>query len=123
MRGVTRLRSLRLRSWILPLLLGAFALRVLIPGGFMPVSGDGMSLTVSMCSTAPGRSESLEIPGEAPKTHCDRCLLSPPFEAPYAFLTPVFAPVTHAPLLPRRASQIPESPLARAQSARAPPHA
>jgi hypothetical protein len=123
MRAVTHLRSLRLRSWVLPLLLGAFALRVLIPGGFMPVSGDGMSLKVSMCTTAPGRSESLEIPQEAPKTHCEHCLLSSPFDAPYAFLTPGFAPVTPTPLLPQRASQIPESPLARAQSARAPPHA
>jgi hypothetical protein len=109
------------------MLLGAFALRVLIPGGFMPASGDGMSLKVSMCSTVPGRSESLEIPGkipgEAPKTHCEHCLLSSPFAAPYAFLAPGFAAAPPTPLLPQRASQIPESPLARAQSARAPPHA
>jgi hypothetical protein len=123
MRAVTRLRSLRFRSWILPLLLGAFALRVLIPGGFMAVSGAGLSLEAPMCSSVPGRSESLEIPEEAPKTHCDRCLLSPPFEAPYAFVTPGFSALTLTPPLPQQASQVPEAPLARAQSARAPPQA
>jgi hypothetical protein len=103
----------------MPLLLAALALRVLIPD-IMP--GD-MTVESSMCSTARARSELIEIPGEAPKSHCERCLLTPPFEAPYALLTPVFRPAIQVPLLPEQVSQIPESPLARAQSARAPPHA
>jgi len=60
---------------------------------------------------------------DAAKPHCERCLLTPPFEAPYALLTPALRPAVQVPLLPEQVSQIPESPLARAQSARAPPHA
>jgi hypothetical protein len=120
---VTRFRSLRLRSLTMPLLLAALALRVLIPD-VMPVSDmSGMGIRSSLCSTVPGRSEVIEIPGEASKPHCERCLLTPPFEAPYALLTPIFAPAVQVPLLPEQVSQTLESPLARAQSARAPPHA
>ena len=36
MRGVRTWRSIRVRSYVLPLLLGALALRFLIPTGFMP---------------------------------------------------------------------------------------
>lgn len=109
----------------MPLLLAALALRVLIPTDVMPAHGMNGDLSVvsSMCSTDPGRSELIEIPGETPQPHCERCLLTPPFEAPYAFLSPVFGPAVQVPLLPERVSQVPESPLVRAQAARAPPHA
>jgi hypothetical protein len=121
---VTRFRSLRLRSFTMPLLLASLALRVLIPDVMTGEAMSGMTLTSSTCSSAPGRSELIEIPGEAPKPHCERCLLTPPFEAPYALLTtPAVRPVVHVPLLPEQVSQTPESPLPRAQSARAPPHA
>jgi hypothetical protein len=123
MRGVTRFRSLRLRSFMMPLLLAALALRVLIPDVMSSADMGGMSVRSSMCSAVPGRSELLEIPDETPKPHCERCLLTPPFEAPYALLTPVFAPTVQVPLLPGQVSQTPEAALARAQSARAPPHA
>jgi hypothetical protein len=125
MRDVTRFRSLRFRSFVMPLLLAALALRVLIPTDVMPVHGmnGGMSLESSMCSTGPDRNEVIEIPVEDPAPHCERCLLTPPFEAPYAFLSPVFGPAVQVPLLPEQVSQVPESPLARAQAARAPPHA
>ena len=118
-----RFRSLRLRSFMMPLLLAALALRVLIPDVMPGQDMSGMSVTSSMCSTVPGRSELIEIPDDAPKSHCERCLLTPPFEAPYALLTPIFGPAVQVPLLPEQVSQTPESPLARAQSARAPPHA
>ena len=118
-----RFRSLRLRSFMMPLLLAALALRVLIPDVMSGQDMSGMSVESSMCSTVPGRSELIEIPGDAPKPHCERCLLTPPFEAPYALLTPVFGTAVQVPLLPEQVSQSPESPLARAQSARAPPHA
>jgi hypothetical protein len=107
----------------MPLLLAALVLRVLIPTDVMTsVGSDGVRLSSSMCSTLPGRSEFIEIPDESAKPHCDRCLLSPPFEAPYAFRIPE-ARSFALPLLPERVSQLPESPLARAQSARAPPRA
>ena len=115
------LRSLRFRSNLMPLLLAALVLRVLIPTDVMP--SDGMSLKSSLCSTVPGRSERIEIPDASPKPHCDRCLLSPPFDAPYASLNFGFARTVQVPLLPEQSSQLPEFPLARAQSARAPPRA
>ena len=92
MRAVTRFRSLRLRSFMMPLLLAALALRVLIPDVMSDPDMSGMSVKSSMCSADPGRSELIEIPGDAPKPHCERCLLTPPFEAPYALLTPIFGP-------------------------------
>lgn len=123
MRAVTRFRSLRLRSCTMPLLLAALVLRVLIPTDVMPAPGSGgLSLESSLCSSVPGRSERIEIPG-APQPHCERCLLTPPFEAPYAFLSAVLGPVVQIPLLPEQVSQRPDAPLVRAQAARAPPHA
>ena len=120
-----RFRSLRVRSLMMPLLLAALVLRVLIPTDVMPVSGMGGMLSVesSLCSNGLDRNERIEIPGDVPQPHCERCLLTPPFEAPYALLTPVFGTAVQVPLLPEQVSQSPESPLARAQSARAPPHA
>jgi hypothetical protein len=124
MRAVMqRLRSMRLRSNLMPLLLAVFVLRALIPMGFMPGSAHGVSLTASMCSTQPGKSETLEFPGSDTTPHCDYCV-TPLLGAP---LAPVcleglgLAIQQHSP--PQVHSQIPESLLARAQSARAPPHA
>jgi hypothetical protein len=120
---VKLLRSLRFRSHLMPLLLAALVLRVLIPTDVMP--SEGMSLKSPLCSAVPvpGRSELIEIPDASPKPHCDRCLLSPPFEAPYASLDFGFARTLQGPLLPEQSSQLPEFPLVRAQSARAPPRA
>jgi hypothetical protein len=119
---VRKWRSIRVRSYVLPLLLGALALRFLIPTGFMPVSdgSNGTQLQVSMCSTD-NKSELIEIPGEPAKPHCDYCTL-PSLDAP---LSPVniagriAVPLQTLPL--QYESQIPEAPLARAQSPRAPP--
>jgi len=123
MRAVTRFRSLRLRNLTMPLLLAALALRMLIPDVMPGDDMSGMTVSSSMCSGIRSRTERIEIPGEAPRPHCERCLLTPPFEAPYALLTPVFRPAVQIPLLPEQVSQTAESPLVRAQSARAPPHA
>lgn len=121
MRAVRTLRSIRLRSYVLPFLLGALALRFLIPTGFMPASGEGMTLTVTMCSTVDGQKETLKIPGESAKPHCDHCT-APSLASP---LAPInyrnFTAVTQLSLLPADESQIPEVPLARAQIPRAPP--
>ena len=122
MRGVRSLRSIRVRSYVLPLLLGGLALRFLIPSGFMPNSGLGTALTVSMCSTT-SASETLEIPGNSAEPHCDYCT-APTMGAPlvpFAFSSPGADPERS--LLPPQESQIPEAPLARAQIPRAPPHA
>jgi hypothetical protein len=61
---------------------------------------DSMSVKSSVCSTVPGRSELIEIPADPPEPHCDRCLLTPPFEAPYALLMPILGPAIQAPLRP-----------------------
>ena len=122
MRRVKIWGSNRVRSYVLPLLLGALALRFLIPAGFMPGDGDGTALTVSMCSTE-RKTERLEIPSEPAKPHCDFCTL-PSLDAP---LSPVNIAGVFAipqPSLPtQQESQIPETPLARAQIPRAPPRA
>ena len=120
MRAVRSLRSIRIRSYVLPILLGALTLRFLIPAGFMPASG-GMTLTVAMCSAAGEQQETLKIPGDSAKPHCDHCT-APSLASP---LAPInyrnFTAFTQLPLLPADESQIPEVPLARAQIPRAPP--
>jgi hypothetical protein len=122
MRAVRHLRSIRLRSYVLPLLLGALALRFLIPAGHMPGSGDSTMIQAATCSTEKGQSETLEIPAESAKPHCDLCTL-PSLDAP---LSPVNIAglflVPQRSLPPRHESQIPETPLARAQIPRGPPH-
>jgi len=125
MRGVKRFRSHRIRSLTMPLLLAALVLRVLIPSDVMPMTGVGGTLMVEAtpCSSGSSRTERIEIPADTPRPHCERCLLTPPFEAPYAFLQPAFTRVVQVPLLPERVSQSPDAPLVRAQGARAPPHA
>jgi hypothetical protein len=118
---ISRLRSNRLRSNILPLLMAALLLRALIPAGFMPGSGDGASFTASMCSSQ-GTNETIEIPGDHAKPHCDYCV-APLFGAPLALQR------FHAPAETRGESKVFRSPVAviatiqRAQSARAPPRA
>jgi len=121
MRPVMRkLRSLRLRSYVLPVLLGALALRFLIPSGFMPGSDDGTMLSVAMCSTE-AQSELLEIPGEPSKPHCDHCTL-PSLGSPFGpFNIAGLTPDSQRSLLPPLESQLAEVPLLRAQIPRAPP--
>ena len=117
-----RLRSNRLRANVLPLLLAALVFRAFIPAGFMFGSGDGTSLSVSMCSTQAGKTETLEIPGEHAKPHCEYCL-APLLGAPQAFLSAGFTAAAQHPTLAPLVSQLADSPLARAQAARGPPHA
>lgn len=113
---------MRVRSYVLPVLLGALALRFLIPAGFMPAS-DGTMLRVAMCSTEQGQSEVLEIPSEPAKPHCDHCT-APSLGAPLApFNFAGLSPVPQHSLLPSLESQLSEAPLLRAQIPRAPPFA
>jgi hypothetical protein len=122
MRGVRTLRSIRVRSFVLPLLLGALALRFLIPTGFMPGDVEGTSLRVAMCSTGQGQTESIEIPGEPAKPHCEHCM-SPSLGSPLTPFSIAGLPHDKETFLPWLESQIPEAPLARAQIPRAPPRA
>jgi hypothetical protein len=122
MRAVNRLRSIRVRSYVLPLLLGALALRFLIPNGFMMAADGsaGTQLSSAMCSTA-GKTENIEIPGEPARPHCDYCTL-PSLDAPLSPLNIAgLIRIPQGSLPPQHQSQAPEAPLARAQTARAPP--
>ena len=120
-----RLRSLKFRHWVLPVLLAALAARAFMPAGFMATSGD-RAMTISMCSQDKSRRERLEIPGDpVPGEHrgleCKHCL-SPVFGTPFAFHGVDSSPVS-SPLPTLENAQLAGSPLLRAQSARAPPRA
>jgi hypothetical protein len=127
MRAVRKWRSIRVRNYVLPVLLGALALRFLIPTGHMMESGDGTTLSAAMCSTgskpAGDKKETIEIPGEPAKPHCDNCLMPPLGPARAPFNVAGVSPLLQRSFLPQLESQIPEAPLVRAQIPRAPPRA
>ena len=115
-------RSIRVRSYVLPVLLAALALRFLVPHGFMGDSGDATTLSSAMCSVDPqSKKENLEIPSEPAKPHCDNCLMPSLGPALAPFNVAGTVEVTKPPLVRNQLSQIPDAPLARAQIPRAPP--
>ena len=119
MRHVNRMRAQRLRSYVLPLLLAALVFRVLIPPGFM-MGGGLMTVRASMCTTTPGKIETIELPAESGQVHCEQCM-APPLGAPLAQVR-IDPPLRATPaVLTPVAAQISDTPLVRAQSARAPP--
>ena len=84
-----RLRTLRFRYWVMPVILAALAARAFMPAGFMSSAGeDGMAATIAMCSQDKTRRERIEFPGEkSPGEHrlqCKHCL-APVLGAPFAF--------------------------------------
>ena len=112
---------------MLPLLLAALVLRVLLPADSMMSGVGAMSLQGSMCTTKADKNAALVLPVDAgagkPKpVHCERCYaltLAAPHAAPR-----IAAPArAAAAALTRAATQVCNSPLVRAQSARAPPQA
>lgn len=122
-----RLRTLRFRYWVMPVILAALAARAFMPAGFMSISGEnGMSATIAMCSQDKTRRERIEFPDgqQLPGEHrlqCKHCL-SPVLGAPFAFYdfsAPAMPPV----LLVSADGQLAFSPLLRSQEARAPPQA
>jgi hypothetical protein len=120
---LTRFRSLRFRSNLLPVVLFALVLRLLVPSDSMAVSGDGMSIAAPMCAIGiEQRSspvEKLRIPGFVEKLHCEFCgapLAAAPFAAPA-----LVANDTRQAPPPLLSSQRGLDLIARAQSARAPP--
>lgn len=121
-----RLRTLRFRYWIMPVILAALAARAFLPAGFMSTSGaDGMSATIAMCSPDKMRRERVEIPGQQERREhrpqCEHCL-APLLGAPVALLD-FSAPALSPELLVPSRAQLTSSPLLRVQEARAPPHA
>jgi hypothetical protein len=119
---VKRLRTLRFRSYVLPVILAALAARAFLPPGFM-TTAQGPAINVQMCSLEQDRRSPIESPVEDHDTpRCDHCL-SPLGTAPVAIIDAP-APVKAAALLAQTLlHQVPFEPLQRAHSARAPPHA
>jgi hypothetical protein len=125
---VNRLRNFA-NDYLLPLVIGALVLRALIPAGFMPGGGAGLSLTAQMCNTsvtgAPS-TETIEIPGAgAPMTaaamHCDFCLV-PVLAAAYSLHVPQSpGAIAFASQSARDDAPVSRFALDRAQIPRAPP--
>lgn len=118
MRAVSRVRTPHFRSYVLPFLLAALAFRVLVPPEAM-MSGGNTILRAAMCATT-GKNETIELPAAAGKMHCDECM-APPLGVPLAQVH-IHSPLLATPSIPTPvAAQISDTPLVRAQSARAPP--
>ena len=116
-------------DYLLPLVISALVLRALIPAGFMPGTGAGLSLTAAMCnapSAGVARTETIEIPAEgapisAAAMHCDFCLV-PVLAAPCApptLRSP--AEITIISMPARKDAPAPRFALDRTQIPRAPP--
>jgi hypothetical protein len=124
---VKRLRTLRFRYWVMPVILAALAARAFMPAGFMTTTADGAAaLRITMCSQDKLQRENIVIPDEqqAPAHHgldckfCGAPIMGTPF-ASFDLVTP--AP---APLLAAASETRPSyAPLLRSQTARAPPQA
>ena len=119
---MNRLRTLRIVTFALPVILAALVARALMPSNFMTLTGTGPAITTQLCSVEQNRRAPIELPGEKHGMLCDHCL-SPMGNAPIAFV-----------VIPERVEMSPlvestrDSPVAyaiprRAQAARAPPQA
>jgi hypothetical protein len=118
------LRSRCLNSSLFPLVVAALTLRVLIPMGIMPVSVNGFSLTAAMCSTVPGKTQTLKVPSgqgaPAPEFHCEFCFI-PTFAGPAMMPQTVAATQFESIVVPVTSTATFVVAIDRAQSARAPP--
>jgi hypothetical protein len=123
---VNRLRTLRFRYWVMPVILAALAARAFMPAGFMTTTGDGAAaVRISMCSRDKLQRETIVLPDEqAPAQHdlqckfCGAPILGTPF-ASFDLVSPVPAPMLAAATETRPAY----APPLRSQTARAPPQA
>ena len=125
LRAVKRLRTLRFRSYLLPLILAAIAGRALAPEAFMTMAGSSTSvLTTTTCSLDRQRRERLSQPAETGHgARCDHCLNGPMGWAPIAFLNIGVVPLKSPLLAPPETSQVAGISILRSQVPRAPPHA
>lgn len=126
---LSRFRVRALREWVVLLLLPAVAFRLLVPAGFMPDFGEGVTVTMQMCQGDPLSSIVVRLTGEhgssghGGNVHEAPCLFA---ASATASVTPAGAPtvpvvdVPDAPPLPR-ATAIHRSDTHRPQSPRAPP--
>jgi hypothetical protein len=123
---VKRLRTLKFRSYVLPVILAALACRALAPSGFMTSTTQGTDgirvVQTRLCSVDKNRSGTLSVPGDSHDTpRCDHCL-SPMGHAPIALLSPL-PPARLAALVPQVLDdQVAHATSSRTQLARAPPH-
>ena len=121
-----RLRTLRFRNWVMPVILAALAARAFMPAGFMTNRADDASAWgIIICSQDKSQLENIVIPDErAPAQHgldckfCGAPIMGTPF-ASFDLVTPAPAPLL-ATAGETRASY---APLLRSQTARAPPQA
>jgi hypothetical protein len=122
---VKRLRTLRFRSYLLPLIVAAIATRALAPAGFVTVAGSSTPvLTTTVCSLDRQRRERLSLPTEPEHgARCDHCLSSPMGWAPIAFLNIGVTQFKSPLVAPPVTSQVAGISILRSQVARAPPHA
>ena len=126
MRAVNRLLA-RSQDYLLPLVIGALALRALIPAGFMAGDGNVPSITATLCIAVGGavdgktRTEQIEIPGTAHAAHCEYCLS--PLSGPPPALVPADSrlAITFDPLPARLDAPHSRFALDRTQIPRAPP--
>jgi hypothetical protein len=126
MRVVKRLRTLRFRSYVLPVILAALAARAFMPAGFMTATEGPAGMRVAdaqLCSFDKERRGVIELPGDQhDSSSCDHCL-SPLGNAPIA-LFDVGAPVAIvAGLVRQLVSQVGHTAPLRTQLARGPPQA
>ena len=123
---MNRLRSLS-QDYLLPLVIGALALRALIPMGFMPCNGNALSITASLCTPSGGAddtgTEQIELPGNAHAMECEYCLS--PLSGPPLLLVTADAPLAldFQPSPSHRFAPHSRFALDRAQIPRAPPRA
>lgn len=105
----------------MPVLLAALVFRVLVPPGFMIGGAGSTSLQASMCTTTPGKIETIELPG-GNSPHCEYCVASP-LGAPLADarIQPPSRGISAA--YTAGVAQMAGTTLLRAQCARAPPNA
>jgi hypothetical protein len=109
MRGVTRLRTLAFRSWMMPMLVAAMACRALAPAGIMTAADTPSAVASTLCSLEQNRRERLEFPvrQQQQTPRCDHCLNGPTGWAPIALLhlgfTPFISPLSQSPRAPPHA--------------------
>lgn len=120
-----RLRTLRFRYWVMPVILAALAARAFMPAGFMTTTDDASAWGIIICSQDESQRENIIIPDEqAPAQHgldckfCGAPIMGTPF-ASFDLVTPAPAPLLAA----ATETQASYAPLLRSQTARAPPQA
>jgi hypothetical protein len=105
----------------MPFVLAALALRAFIPVGFVADANGGLTFAAQMCSTLdPGKRGTIELPGESPAPHCERCL-APSLGTALAYVSPQLPDPLPLAAPADSSAQIAAHPPTRAPTARGPP--